>query len=61
MPVEYSGEEQAICAVALAKPPAGTFSPSTHFLLALATVGQTALLGVTTGPGGRGDPPGMAL
>lgn len=35
--IEYSGEEQAICAVGLAKPKPGVFIEAIQYLLVLAT------------------------
>ena len=37
MPVEYAGEEQAICAVGLAKPKPGIFMAAIQHLLVLCT------------------------
>lgn len=37
MPVEYSGEDQAICAVGLAKPRHGVFVPAIQHILILCT------------------------
>ena len=37
MPVEYAGEEQAICAVGLAKPKLGIFMAAIQHLIVLCT------------------------
>ncbi|XP_010501467.1 PREDICTED: nuclear pore complex protein NUP155-like [Camelina sativa] len=54
---EYSGEEQAICAVGLAKCRPGVFVEAIQYLLVLATPVELVLVGVccTEGPDGR-DP-----
>ncbi|CAN8293422.1 unnamed protein product [Cochlearia groenlandica] len=54
---EYSGEEQAICAVSLAKCIPGVFVEAIQYLLVLATPVELVLVGVccTEGPDGR-DP-----
>ncbi|XP_010553665.1 PREDICTED: nuclear pore complex protein NUP155 [Tarenaya hassleriana] len=54
---EYSGEEQAICAVGLAKCRPGIFVEAIQYLLLLATPVELVLVGVccTEGPDGR-DP-----
>ncbi|KAG2297947.1 hypothetical protein Bca52824_034419 [Brassica carinata] len=54
---EYSGEDQAICAVGLAKCRPGVFVEAIHYLLVLATPAELVLVGVccTEGPDGR-DP-----
>jgi hypothetical protein len=38
VPVEYSGEEQAICAVGLAKPRPGVFVEAVQYLLVVCTI-----------------------
>ena len=43
MPVEYSGEEQAICAVALATPRPGIFVAAIRHLLVLCTTTEVPL------------------
>ena len=45
-PLEYSGEEQAICAVGLARPRRGVFAEAVDFLLVVATPAEVALVGV---------------
>ncbi|CAL9215055.1 unnamed protein product [Arabidopsis halleri] len=52
---EYSGEEQAICAVGLAKCRPGVFVEAIQYILVLATPAELVLLGVccTEGPDGR--------
>lgn len=50
---EYSGEEQAICAVALAKSKAGIFVEAIQYILVLATPTELILVGVCCT--GRGD------
>ncbi|CAA7033766.1 unnamed protein product [Microthlaspi erraticum] len=54
---EYSGDEQAICAVGLAKCRPGSFVEAIQYLLVLATPVELVLVGVccTEGPDGR-DP-----
>ncbi len=44
MPVEYSGEEQAICAVGLAKPRPGVFVEAVQYLLVLCTTVEVRAL-----------------
>ena len=46
VPVEYSGEEQAIVSVGLAKPKPGVFLPSVERVLVVATTVEIVLLGV---------------
>ena len=46
MPVEYSGEDQAIYAVGLAKAKPGVFMESIQYLLVLCTPVEIVLLGV---------------
>ncbi|KAF9613728.1 hypothetical protein IFM89_010170 [Coptis chinensis] len=54
---EYSGEEQAICAVGLAKSKAGIFVEAIQYLLVLATPTELILVGVCcTGRGDGTDP-----
>eukprot|EP00899_Mesostigma_viride_P018513 jgi/Mesvir1/26663/Mv20449-RA.2 len=49
--VEYSGEQQAICAVGLARPRPGVFMEAIHYLLVLATPVEVVLVGVCLSPG----------
>ncbi|XP_024539269.1 nuclear pore complex protein NUP155-like [Selaginella moellendorffii] len=53
--VEYSGEEQAICAVGLAKAKAGVFVEAIQHLLVLATPVELVLLGVCCGASSDGS------
>ncbi|KAI3427442.1 hypothetical protein D9Q98_010357 [Chlorella vulgaris] len=57
VPIEYSGEEQAIVAVGLAKPRPGVFVDAIQHLLVLCTTTEIVLLGVccSRGPGSGGD------
>eukprot|EP00878_Enallax_costatus_P030926 GHUV01033740.1.p1 GENE.GHUV01033740.1~~GHUV01033740.1.p1 ORF type:complete len:413 (+),score=119.95 GHUV01033740.1:567-1805(+) len=57
VPVEYCGEEQAICCVGLAKPKPGVFLAAIQHVLVLATTVEIVLLGVCTSPskGGGSD------
>ncbi|KAL4426022.1 hypothetical protein ABPG75_010038 [Micractinium tetrahymenae] len=57
VPIEYSGEEQAIVAVGLARPKPGVFVEAIQHLLVLCTTTEIVLLGVccSRGPGGTGD------
>eukprot|EP00873_Tetraselmis_striata_P006108 jgi/Tetstr1/426372/TSEL_016684.t1 len=57
VPVEYSGEEAAICAVGLVKPHPGVFVEAIQHVLVLCTTVEIVLLGVccSKGPGGAGD------
>jgi len=57
VPVEYSGEEQAIVAVGLARPKRGVFLQAIEYVLVVATTVEVVLLGVclqvrVTIPGG---------
>ena len=54
VPVEYSGEEQAIVAVGLATPRPGVFVEAIQHLLVLATATEVVLLGVCCSPGQGG-------
>ena len=55
VPVEYSGEEQAIVSVGLAKPKPGVFLPSVERVLVVATTVEIVLLGVAFDRDGDGD------
>ncbi|KAI8471772.1 MAG: nucleoporin-domain-containing protein [Monoraphidium minutum] len=58
VPVEYCGEEQAICCATLAVPRAGVFLEAVKYVIVLATTVEIVLLGVCVGPatgGGGGD------
>ncbi|KAL4425159.1 hypothetical protein ABPG77_008264 [Micractinium sp. CCAP 211/92] len=57
VPIEYSGEEQAIVAVGLARPKPGVFVEAIQHVLVLCTTSEIVLLGVccSRGPGGAGD------
>lgn len=57
VPVEYCGEEQAICCVGLAQPKPGVFLSAIQHVLVLATTVEIVLLGVCTSPakGGSSD------
>ena len=57
VPIEYSGEEQAIVAVGLVAPRPGVFVEAIQRLLVLCTTTEIVLLGVccSRGPGGSGD------
>ncbi|KAG9140609.1 hypothetical protein Leryth_022498 [Lithospermum erythrorhizon] len=54
---EYSGEEQAICAVGLAKAKRGIFIEAIQYLLVLATPVEIILVGVCCTRGGDGTDP----
>uniref|UniRef100_A0A7N0TFW8 Nuclear pore complex protein NUP155 n=1 Tax=Kalanchoe fedtschenkoi TaxID=63787 RepID=A0A7N0TFW8_KALFE len=54
---EYSGEEQAICAVGLAKSKPGIFVEAIQYLLVLATPVELVLLGICCSPRGDGTDP----
>ncbi|KAJ8770027.1 hypothetical protein K2173_009765 [Erythroxylum novogranatense] len=54
---EYSGEEQAICAVGLAKSKPGVFIEAIQYLLVLATPIELILVGVCCCAGGDGSDP----
>lgn len=54
---EYNGEEQAICAVGLAKAKPGVFVEAIHHLLILATPVEIVLLGVCCSGSGDGSDP----
>ncbi|XP_031491794.1 nuclear pore complex protein NUP155 [Nymphaea colorata] len=54
---EYSGEEQAICAVGLAKAKPGIFVEAIQYLLVLATPVELILLGICCSPSGDGEDP----
>ncbi|KAB1205824.1 hypothetical protein CJ030_MR7G027991 [Morella rubra] len=54
---EYSGEEQAICAVGLAKSKPGVFIEAIQYLLVLATPVELVLVGVCCSEGGDGMDP----
>ena len=47
VPVEYSGEEQAICAVGLAKPRPGVFVAAIQHVLVLCTTVEVSLMRFT--------------
>lgn len=57
VPIEYSGEEQAIVAVGLVRPRPGVFVEAIQQLLVLCTTTEIVLLGVccSRGAGGGGD------
>eukprot|EP00897_Mesotaenium_endlicherianum_P003492 jgi/Mesen1/3170/ME000184S02232 len=55
--VEYSGEEQAICAVGLVKPRPGVFIEAIQHLVVLATPADIVLLGLCLGPASEGRDP----
>ncbi|KAJ9533902.1 hypothetical protein QJQ45_026986, partial [Haematococcus lacustris] len=67
VPVEYGGEEQAICAVGLARPRPGVFLAAIQHVIVLCTTTEVVLLGVCPGrrppapPGSRPDPVGLTL
>ena len=46
VPLEYAGEEQALCVVGAVRPRPGVFIPAVRRLLVLATPAEVALLGV---------------
>eukprot|EP00884_Botryococcus_braunii_P002912 jgi/Botrbrau1/12621/Bobra.0169s0148.1 len=50
VPIEYSAEEQAICAVGLVKPQSGIFVEAISYLLVVCTTTEVVLLGVCCGP-----------
>lgn len=54
---EYSGEEQAICAVGLAKAKPGIFVEAIQYLLVLATPAELLLIGVCCSGSGDGSDP----
>ncbi|KAE9607519.1 hypothetical protein Lal_00026714 [Lupinus albus] len=54
---EYSGEEQAICAVGLAKSKPGVFVEAIQYLLVLATPVELTLVGVCCSGGADGSDP----
>eukprot|EP00887_Chlorella_sp_A99_P007116 scaffold2.g7116.t1 len=54
VPLEYSGEEQAIVTVGLATPRPGVFVEAIQHLLVLATATEVVLLGVCCSPGTSG-------
>ncbi|CAM8876478.1 unnamed protein product [Rhodiola kirilowii] len=54
---EYSGEEQAICAVGLAKAKPGIFIEAIQYLIVLATPVELVLLGVCCSARGEGTDP----
>ncbi|KDP38115.1 hypothetical protein JCGZ_04758 [Jatropha curcas] len=54
---EYSGEEQAICAVGLAKSKPGVFVEAIQYLLVLATPVELILVGACCSGGGDGTDP----
>ncbi|KAK9806121.1 hypothetical protein WJX72_002210 [[Myrmecia] bisecta] len=56
VPVEYSAEEQAICAVGLARPRPGVFVEAIQHVLVLCTTVEIVLLGVCLSPGNSTDP-----
>ncbi|CAL8471349.1 g10891 [Coccomyxa elongata] len=55
VPLEYSGEEQAICAVGLVRPRPGVFVEAIQYVLVLCTTVEIVLLGVCMSPGANGD------
>ena len=55
VPVEYSGEEQAIVAVGLAKPKQGVFLRTIDYVLAVATTVEVVLVGCAFGDGREGS------
>ena len=54
-PVEYTGEDQAICAVGLVRPPSGVFIQAVQYVLVVATSVDIALVGLC-GNGSLADP-----
>ena len=54
VPVEYSGEEQAIVAVGLAKPKRGVFLKTIDAVLVVATTVEVVLVGCAFGDGAEG-------
>ena len=55
VPVEYSGEEQAIVAVGLAKPRPGVFLRTIDYVLVVATTVEVVLVGCAFGDGREGS------
>src|SRR5210317_557443 len=53
VPVEYSGEEQAIVAVGLVKPKAGVFLEAISYVLVIATTVELVMVGVCLEDDGR--------
>ena len=53
VPVEYSGEEQAIVAVGLVKPKPGVFLEAISYVLVIATTVELVMVGVCLEDGGR--------
>ena len=53
VPVEYSGEEQAIVAVGLVKPKTGVFLEAISYVLVVATTVELVMVGVCLEDGGR--------
>ncbi|GIL76872.1 hypothetical protein Vretifemale_6406 [Volvox reticuliferus] len=53
VPVEYSGEDQAITAVCLTEPKAGVFLPAIRYIIVLCTAAEIVMLGVC--PSRRGN------
>lgn len=53
VPVEYSGEEQAIVAVGLVKPKSGVFLEAISYVLVIATTVELVMVGVCLEDGGR--------
>ena len=58
VPIEYSGEDQAIVALGIAKPRPGVFVEAIQYVLVVCTATQILLLGVccSSGPSGKGGP-----
>lgn len=55
MPIEYSGEEQAIVSVGLCTPRPGVFVEAIRYLLVVCTTTEIVLLGVCCSSGGAGS------